>query len=256
MGQLADEMIYQQPDVLFRRTRESSLLRLLPKSPKSFSFNETCRRGEHRVLLFVLGTAAKRSSKRILKIPPTRRPFWRRARVLPHVWNLGIRRTPEPLGWDEENRLALFSFIEGAKLSQVDRRAVRQAAEFIVAINAPRASRLRRLQHRFGPLPKPVFSILEHLETVDKRVSRLANIEGGLPVDQQAREFVRTKLAPAWDQAREVIARTSGRAFRTPLPQECRCISPSDFGFQRILAPDGFLKFFDFEYAAGTTRRS
>jgi len=161
-----------------------------------------------------------------------------------HVWERGIRRTPEPLGWDEAGRFGLLSFVNGTKLAQVDKSAVEQAAAFVVEINADRG------QLKAPAASEACFSILEHLETVDKRVARLANIEGDLAVDGEAREFVRTKLAPGWEQAREVIARTSGRAFRTPLPQERRCVSPSDFGFHNaIMAEDGFLKFFDFEYA-------
>jgi hypothetical protein len=161
-----------------------------------------------------------------------------------HVWSQGVRRTPEPIGWDEQNRFGLLSFVRGAKLSTIDQAAVRQAAEFIVEINTNNA------QAKAPSASEACFSILEHLDTVDKRVARLATIEGHLPIDHQARDFVRTKLAPAWDQAREVIARTSGRTFRTPLPQERRCISPSDFGFHNaISSEDGQLRFFDFEYA-------
>ena len=56
------------------------------------------------------------------------------------LWTRGVRRTPEPIGWDSQLRLGLLSFIEGRKLQpeEVTRSAVNQAIDFILELNQSR----------------------------------------------------------------------------------------------------------------------
>lgn len=163
-----------------------------------------------------------------------------------HLWQQGVRRTPEPLSWDTENRLGLFSFVEGRKLrvEEVDAGAVRQALDFIIEANRDRAS-----AQEIPIASEACFSLAEHLAVVERRVLRLQNIAGETEVDQTAAVFVREELNPAWVKIQAAIRAQAGIALNDEVPKAARCLSPSDFGFHNALLTADGLKFFDFEYA-------
>lgn len=162
-----------------------------------------------------------------------------------------IEGAPTPLGWETELRVGLFRFIEGRKLApdEVDQAAVRRAGEFIVWLN----------QHRHtdtatGILPasEACFSIAQHLECVQRRVTRLDAMRSDEEVDRAARAFAHGELKPAWDRIRNRIVQQAGAAglpLDLELPATLRCLSPSDFGFHNALLESTGLRFFDFEYA-------
>jgi len=164
-----------------------------------------------------------------------------------HLWRNGVRSTPEPLGWEETNRLGLFKFVAGRKLrpGEVNEAMVRQALAFVVAANRERPE-----STGLPVASEACFSLAEHLAVVARRVARLANIRGDQAVDHAAAEFVRDELLPRWESIRTTIVGNAGNGMNTLLPAEARCVSPSDFGFHNALLPaDGRLRFFDFEYA-------
>lgn len=183
-----------------------------------------------------------------------------------YLWPRGIRRTPEPLAWDGERRLGLFSFVDGRKLraGEVDGAAVNQALEFILELNRARNDVLSQTLPVSGTAGSGVpalpaeglpaaseacFSGAAHLERIDQRVARLELMEGGAEIDRQAMEFVRGSLQPAWQEARARLCQDYGDLER-PLRAEEKVLSPSDFGFHNALpGPDGKLRFIDFEYA-------
>lgn len=162
------------------------------------------------------------------------------------TWNRRIQRIPEPLGWDPRNRLGLFRFIDGCKIQQVDKPALEQAADFILEINSG------RFKAQGLPIASEAcFSGTEHLETIDRRVTRLEKMQEQNSVDAEARSFVRESLEPAWKEVRASVVKNwiSGELDKK-LPPANHCISPSDFGFHNALLPsDGRFRFFDFEYA-------
>jgi hypothetical protein len=165
-----------------------------------------------------------------------------------YVWSHGIRRTPEPLAWDSERRLGLFSFVGGKKLApgEVGPEAVNQALEFILELNQ---SRKQAAQEIAQAASEACFSGAAHLERIDQRVARLDRIEPATPLDHEAIEFVQTRLQPAWQTARAHICQNYGDLAK-PLEPPQSILSPSDFGFHNAL-PDsaGRLHFIDFEYA-------
>jgi hypothetical protein len=123
---------------------------------------------------------------------------------------------------------------------------VRQAIAFFVELNRPRADASAR---SLPDASEACFTIADHLACVDRRVARLANIAADTDVHETAAAFARQRLEPAWRQLRAGIAIASN-STDAPIPPALRCVSPSDFGFHNsIVAPDGRLKFFDFEYA-------
>jgi hypothetical protein len=165
------------------------------------------------------------------------------------IWSQGVRRTPEPFGWNANNRFGLVSFIEGRKLrpEEVNEGTVQQALEFIIEANRTKTA----TQTNSIPVAtEACFSIGEHLACVDRRIARLQNINLQSGTDARAAAFVRNELLPAWDKVRAAMTVAARQSLHEILPQSDHCLSPSDFGFHNALLPaNGQLCFFDFEYA-------
>lgn len=163
------------------------------------------------------------------------------------LWPAGVRRTPEPLGWDGDQRLGLFTFVAGPKLlsGEITADHVVQALAFIAELNQARTTAAAR---QLPVASEACFSMAEHLACVERRVARLDQIAAVSPLEQEAAAFVAEELEPAWRKTRAGI--TEQIAADEPLSEAQRCLSPSDFGFHNaLLADDGRLRFFDFEYA-------
>lgn len=161
----------------------------------------------------------------------------------------GITCAPASLGWIPEHRLGLFELLPGRKLTpeEVNFSMVQQAMAFLSQLNAARQSPAAA---RIPIASEACFNVAEHLATVDRRVARLQTIEPVSTVDHEAVAFVTRELRPAWQDIRTRIESQAGAAPTSALSRSNWCLSPSDFGFHNaMLAPDGRLRFFDFEYA-------
>jgi hypothetical protein len=157
-----------------------------------------------------------------------------------------VRCIPEPLAWDETDRLGAFAVVKGTRLEQASTEDVNAALEFFAQLNhvSTRADAI-------PPAAETCHTLAEHIATVQRRVDRLTGISGTETIDNAARSFVSEELLPAWQNVLRHpsldAALTDENADSAPLP---RCISPSDFGFHNtIRRADGSLVFFDFEYA-------
>lgn len=164
----------------------------------------------------------------------------------------GVLQVPRPLAWCERRRLALFTWLPGRKLqpNEVTSERIREALDFLRSLNASRDLPDARV---LPPAAEACFSLDSHLETVDRRLARLRQINTANAAEAAASSFVSQELGPAWLRVREEICRSASQAgvsLAAPLPASERCLSPSDFGFHNaLLGPDGRLRFFDFEYA-------
>lgn len=174
-------------------------------------------------------------------------------RFLQYARNIGIDCIPSPLAYDIDQRVALYDFIEGAKIvpGVVSRDTVDQAADFFNALNTSAAG-------AFGPMrdlpvaSEACFSIDGHFALVDRRLDRLGDIVAESDVDHAARTLV-GDLKREWEKLKIAILKRAdelGIAAGRELDENERCISPSDFGFHNaIVTPEGKLYFIDFEYA-------
>jgi hypothetical protein len=166
---------------------------------------------------------------------------------LDRAWQSGVRAVPQPFARDTPAQAALYAFVPGKKLAaaELDTAYVDAAADFICAINA-------KPDPTLAPASESCFSIADHLQIVERRLSRLATLDPQAPRVAEAAHFISTTLRPAWDAVRSRIAQeTSALCLDMDRPladAEC-CLSPSDFGFHNALATDGRLVFLDFEYA-------
>lgn len=158
------------------------------------------------------------------------------------AWQRGIRNLPQPLAKDNQYALGIYEFIPGSQPSKATDKNVSQALAFFQALN----------QYKTHPdaeqLPngsEASFSIAAHLGMVGRRVQRLLDAK----IVPEAANLVQEKLLPTWQHILMGIYR-SNLNLDEELPQEHRCISPSDFGFHNaIQRDDGSLVFIDFEYA-------
>lgn len=168
------------------------------------------------------------------------------------AWSRSPSQVPEPIGWDRRRRLGLIAFVPGRKLKarEVDARTVGEALAFLMAINRARPMVAGRA---FPAASEACFSIEEHLNTVSRRVARLAQIQPESDLDRQVAGFVAEELEPSWQILQGAILQQCSAAnlsVSSKLKASERCLSPSDFGFHNaLLAADGRLRFFDFEYA-------
>ena len=152
---------------------------------------------------------------------------------------------PRPVSRDAEGRAALYEYIEGDPLSpgEVTAADVDAACDFLAALNDPG---FRVLAADLPEASEACFSIEEHLQLVNGRLERLERVDFSGENDSAVRSLVR-EMTDFRDALQETI---SGRANRLGLPEEERCVSPSDFGFHNaIRRPDGSICFIDFEYA-------
>lgn len=166
---------------------------------------------------------------------------------------LGEARVPRPLARSDEHRAALYSFAPGRALAAGEVRAehVRQALDLALRLNARREAAASLPLTLALPLASEAcFSLPEHLELVAGRVARLAALAPAEELDREVLAFVSERLAPALSDARAHARALAVSEDLTPLPQDQRCVSPSDFGFHNaLLGADGQLTFLDFEYA-------
>lgn len=169
---------------------------------------------------------------------------------LQHAWARGVRTIPQPLASNPASQTGLYSFVPGRKLraDELDALQVDAAVDFVLAVNAaPRDPMV------LAPGSEACFCLVQHLDTVERRVARLSDLDPQAPHADDARRFVAGVLLPAWQAARRRITDVAAAAG-LPLDRvldagEC-CLSPSDFGFHNALADDaGKLSFLDFEYA-------
>ena len=170
---------------------------------------------------------------------------------LTYADQIGIRCVPKPVSCDRAHHVALYEHIEGTRISadQLTQREVTAAVEFFLALNQANA---RPQAASLPAASEACFTVTEHLTMVDGRIDRLMTIDPRGDVDREAGVFV-GKLRNRWAHIKTLIADAApkrGVDTDVPLPNDQRCISPSDFGFHNALRrPSGDVCFLDFEYA-------
>jgi Phosphotransferase enzyme family len=164
---------------------------------------------------------------------------------LNYVGARGVRNVPLPLASDPARYSALYSFVAGERPKSINRDLIRQAADFAVAIN-----RDSNGAKNLAPASEACFSLGSHLETVDRRVARLRDLDPGVPHVEKIRAFVEYRLAAMWENVKSEIVRQAderGTSLEKPVRE---IVSPSDFGFHNTLVDrDSRTTFLDFEYA-------
>jgi hypothetical protein len=156
-----------------------------------------------------------------------------------------IDSVPRVLGVDSQRGYALLSWIDGSDVTEVRDDDIDAAVEFLSAIH--------RLRMTPWAAEQPLASeaCLCGLEIERQLGVRLARLRDRTD-EPELVDFIENAIVPASVQtSREARAQMAAANldFTAELPQECRSLVPSDFGFHNSLRrSDGTLAFVDFEY--------
>lgn len=155
---------------------------------------------------------------------------------------------PKPFSKNDTDFTALYEFIDGIKIrseQDVKKHHIAACGEFITGLNDS-------LKHNAPCLmnaSEACFSINDHLNTIDKRISELA-INSNPDIQLSV---VLNKIQAQWVIIKEKVLNKCDAlqiSAQAILPPEKRVISPSDFGYHNaIIQNNGMIKFIDFEYA-------
>lgn len=173
-------------------------------------------------------------------------------RFLEYAWSRNIRSIAQPIFSDDLNRLALYSFLPGEKIKSEDVTddSVDQAFNFISLLNQNREN---EISNSLPNASEANFSFENHIETIEKRISKLTEIQRTSYIDVEALEFLNEEVIPKWIAIKRLIfASTEKLKFnlKEELEIQNRILSPSDFGFHNAIRnSDKVFHFVDFEYA-------
>jgi hypothetical protein len=164
----------------------------------------------------------------------------------------GIECVPTPMAKDDDRAMALYEFLPGRRLGpeEVNEAAIERAASLFATMNRQRH---RASDREIPAAAEACFSISEHLGRVERRIERLVGLEPDDDVDERAVRFVADRLSPTWHEIKQRVVEGTGARGIDPdlsIPEDERCLSPSDFGFHNALVDTtGSIRFLDFEYA-------
>ena len=164
---------------------------------------------------------------------------------LEYAKNIGLECVPKPISSIPEKNMGLYEFVQGRKLtsSELSLQHINQAANFVRSLNE-RLDRGKTLRNA----SEGCFSIEQHFQLTDKRVTKLLSLPVVSEIDRQALLFV-GKIDSTWKKLKDAIVARNG-SISIQLDAADRCISPSDFGFHNaLLRNTGKICFIDFEYA-------
>ncbi|MFN0313425.1 MAG: phosphotransferase [Burkholderiales bacterium] len=166
---------------------------------------------------------------------------------LRHLERAGVEDVPKVLAVHANDRLALFTWVEGQRPTAVSAEQVSQAGRLFSRMNRARESA------RTLPLASEAsFSIVDALELVARRLGSLMSLSRANALDREAANLA-DEMTGLWPAVKARAYQQAGEAGLDPdeeVHASQRCLSPSDFGFHNALQTQaGELRFVDFEYA-------
>ena len=167
------------------------------------------------------------------------------------AWNK-VKCVPKPIAADFQNKIALYEFIEGRKLSVKDikENRVKEASDFYIEINKYKNAEEAK---NLPVASEACFSIKEHIGAVNRRIGRLKKIDGNSESNLRAISFINNELLAEWNKTTGHLNKFIDKFNINPnekISKDETCISPSDFGYHNaILNNSNKLIFIDFEYA-------
>jgi hypothetical protein len=148
---------------------------------------------------------------------------------------------------------SFFEFLNGNPIlvGEVGEKEIYSAANFFAALNK-KEMRIDATHLQFAS--EACFSIIEHLSLVRNRIDILSKSVNQEQIEDRTDIFSFViKLSNYWQKLESYVvdqSKLENISIDSPLPQEDRCLSPSDFGFHNSLrSKSESIRFFDFEYA-------
>ncbi len=213
----------------------------------ALSLHEVGTGGNNRVFR-VECTEGRFALKHYFSHPGDRRDRWgAEVGFLRYLEQAGVHGIPRVIAAHGNDRLALFTWIEGRRPSAVSLDQVRQAGGLFAGMNRSRDS-----AKNLDVASEASFSIAEALELVERRLGSLMSLSRGEGADREAASLAdeMNRLWPAVKERAHEQAAQAGLDIEEEIQVSRRCLSPSDFGFHNALeTPAGELCFVDFEYA-------
>jgi hypothetical protein len=167
------------------------------------------------------------------------------------AWDAGVRCVPQPFACDRHRGLGLYQFIEGRPIAptSLGPSHVAQAIEFFHELNRHKSDTSAGTLREGS---EACFTLAQHLHCVERRMTRIDQIDRSTPTGQEAAALADGLLRDTWERIRQGVMASASEMILPldqPIPAGDRCLSPSDFGFHNALELAGRLTFLDFEYA-------
>lgn len=160
----------------------------------------------------------------------------------------GVRIVPEALVANPELGCAAYRFIEGERIhpGSVSPGDIDTAVSFLGTLCDLCGSSTSRI---LPPASEAFFTFEQVFANIETRLRRLAELPGTGEAWRQLRGFLAEDFLPELAAVRRWIVERGADLWNTPLAEERKTLSPSDFGFHNALRqPDGKLVFLDFEH--------
>jgi hypothetical protein len=156
---------------------------------------------------------------------------------------------PKLLDVDPAQRLLVMEHLEGTRFdagADIAREDTARAARFLARLNAD----LYRARGNITVGAAEGFlKLTQHVENVDRRLDDLAYAHLPVEFHEPAQNLI-SVARKTWDDVKSKLqARLTTGEITDALPDNQRCISPSDFGFHNAMRCAGGIRFFDFEFA-------
>ena len=170
---------------------------------------------------------------------------------LEYARDAGVSCVPKPIVCDPKRGIAIFEYITGHKVlaDQLNGNHISQALDFFESLKNTDSNNYKGLL----PASESCFSMREHLDCVNRRITRLLQIDNESEINRSVYYFIRNELIPLWEKIQTGILNEENKGIfqiDETLAERDICISPSDFGFHNAIQTDqGKLFFIDFEYA-------
>ncbi|MBI2495887.1 MAG: hypothetical protein HYW10_04905 [Candidatus Omnitrophica bacterium] len=120
---------------------------------------------------------------------------------LQFLWDAGIRTIPQPVVEDRRAGMAVYAFIDGARIhsEHVTPHDVDAAVEFLAAL---RALRDHPESHRLPAASEACFTLGAIGDTIEARLGRLAATDAEGPLRGALEDFLHQEFRPAFHRVR------------------------------------------------------
>ena len=146
------------------------------------------------------------------------------------AWARAVRAVPEPLACDAAEHVGLYGFVPGRKLSaaELEPAHIEAAVDFILAVNAAPCDRAV-----LAPASEACFSLAQHISTVERRITRLSQLDAKAPQRERRAALCRRKAsAHMASREGEAGARGALRRIGDGAGNRPRQMLPVAFGFR------------------------
>jgi hypothetical protein len=150
-----------------------------------------------------------------------------------------FNQTPKVVAFDKQQNIALYEWIEGVHLSNINDKHILEALKFIKNIQNVKG------KDSYGLASEACLSAKHLFSQIDERLERLALVS-----NQGLQNFLDITFKPLWSEtARWSEQYWPSDNITSNLPSSMQILSPSDFGFHNALLKNNEkLYFLDFEY--------